>query len=124
MAGKQQMSQVERLMADIRSKVAAIGSEAARADEGCIAFSRKEAEYAEWLQTHSHTGYVLDRDSGTSKTARLHAATCVVIGGKGSEEGEKFTQQPKVGCPSKTAAITFAKAKKWKMIDSCEHCTE
>lgn len=123
MAGKSQQSHADRLMADLRGKIAAIASEADRSSEDCVAFSRKEPEYADWIARHKVNGYVLHRAAATSKTAELHTAACPVIGG-GDTEGGVYTKSPKTGCPTKTAALAFARSKKWKVVTTCEQCAE
>lgn len=123
MAGKSSESHADRLMADLRGKIAAIASEADRSSEDCVAFSRKEPEYADWIKRHKVNGYVLHRNTAAAKTAELHTAACPVIGG-GDEGGGPYTKSPKTGCPTKTAALAFARAKKWKVVTTCEQCAE
>ncbi len=118
--GKATQSHADRLMADLRSKISAIASEADRSTEDCVAFFRKEPAYSEWRKRHIANGVILHRDAATSKTAYLHVATCPVIGG-GDDDGP-YTQSPKVGCPTKDAAMTFARAKKWKVLATCDQC--
>ena len=107
-------------MADLRGKIAAISTEANRATEDCVSFYRKETEYAEWLKRHGENGYVLHRDSTASKTSELHISNCPVIGG--DEENVKYTATPKIGCPTKPAAMAYARMKKWKVAQTCDKC--
>lgn len=109
-------------MADIRSNIASIGSQAALSAESCVSFSRKEAEYAKWRETHQENGFVLDRDTATSKAARLHRVTCPEV--SEVEEGGRLTGSPKIGCPTKQAAVSFAQTKKWRLVTTCEQCLD
>jgi len=118
MEGRQ--SHADRLMADLRGRLSSIASEADRGSEDCVAFSRKEPEYADWIKRHAVNGYVLHRDSAAAKSAELHTAACSVIGGEA--DGGVYTKTPKTGCPTKGAALAFARAKKWKVLSTCEKC--
>lgn len=119
--GKAPQSQTDRLMADLRAKIPAIAAAADRSGEQCVAFYRKEAEYNAWIERHRTNGFILDRDAATSKTARLHFATCPLISGG---EDSIHTSKPKVACPTKEAAVVFARTKKWKLVEGCEKCAE
>lgn len=120
--GKATESHADRLMADLRSKISTIASDAERSGEDCVSFYRKETDYADWIKRHRTNGYILHRDSAAAKTAKLHVTACPVIGG--SEDGAQYTTSPKVGCPTREAAMAYARMKKWKVNSSCEQCPE
>jgi hypothetical protein len=106
-------------MAEIRGNVASIAYEAANAGEACKPFSKDDAGYEEWINQHAAGGYVLHRDTASAKIAYLHVATCPVVG---KSEGVPATKSPKVGCPTRAAALTFVEKKKWDLRTSCDQC--
>lgn len=109
----------DRLMAEIRSQIPLIASESAGAREACVAFRNDEAGYEEWIKGHPLTGYVLHRDTSAAKVAYLHVARCPAVGGG---DGMIYTKSPKVGCPTKAAAMQFALKKKWEVNSACSEC--
>lgn len=111
--------QTDRLMAEIRARIPLIASEVTGAREACVPFRNDEAGYADWIKGHQLTGHVLHRDTASAKVAYLHVALCPVVSG---EEGMIYTKSPKVGCPTKAAALLFAQKKKWEVNTTCTEC--
>jgi hypothetical protein len=109
----------DRLMAEIRGNIASIAYESANAGEVCKPFSKNDTAYEEWITQHAAGGYVLHRDTASAKIAYLHLASCSVVG---KSEGVSATKSPKVGCPTRAAALTFAEKKKWEVRTSCDEC--
>lgn len=108
-------------MAELRDKLDTISLSVANSAEACRAFKGNEAGYAVWLERHAKNGHVLHRESATGRTAHMHTATCPRVG---PEQDAAFMKSPKVGSPTKAAALAFALQKKWKVLVDCDQCLQ
>lgn len=106
----------DRLLAGLRSNLESIANSA----ELSRVFKGNEHGYQIWLRRHAKNGYVLHRDTAAARIAYLHLASCAQIGG---EEGVTYTKSPKIGSPTKEAALALALQKKWKVLTDCDQCS-